>query len=267
MSTAVSGRRPSSNPIALLGRFAVGTVREAGAIVLFGWSALVQFFARKGTRGLLARQMQFVGVESVPIVLMTAFFTGGVLALQSYNGLGSSALANTQVGKLVALSMLRELGPVLGALMLSSRVGAAMAAELGTMRVTEQIDALFTLATNPVRYLVVPRILACVLMLPILVILANIMGIWGGEVVATKVLGVPGHQYMETTYAAIKTIDMQMALVKAAVFGLLVGLMSTYHGFNAGNGAEGVGRATTQAVVYAAVAILVADYFITALMM
>jgi phospholipid/cholesterol/gamma-HCH transport system permease protein len=257
----------SSNVFALIGGFVIGGVREVGDIVLFGGAALAQFFARKGARGTLSRQMEFVGVESVPIVLLTAFFTGGVLALQSYNGLSGGALANTQVGKLVSLSMLRELGPVLGALMLSSRVGAAMAAELGTMRVTEQIDALFTLAANPVRYLVVPRILACILMLPVLVILANLMGIWGGYTVATHVLGVPGHQYLETSFAAIKTIDMQMAIVKAAVFGLLVGLMSTYHGFNAGNGAEGVGTATTRAVVYAAVAILVADYFITALMM
>jgi phospholipid/cholesterol/gamma-HCH transport system permease protein len=257
----------AGNPVTLLGRFVISTVREAGDIVLFGARVFKQYLAKAGPRGVLARQCGFVGWESVPIVLLTAFFTGGVLALQSFNGIGGGTLANNQLGKLVALSMLRELGPVLGALMLSSRVGAAMAAELGTMRVTEQIDALVTLAADPLRYLVVPRILACLLMLPVLVVLANVMGIFGGYEISTHVLGVPGHLYMTTTYDAIKTIDLEMAIVKAAVFGTLVGLMATYHGFNARGGAEGVGRATTQAVVYAAVAILVADYFITALMM
>ncbi|MBI1309369.1 MAG: MlaE family lipid ABC transporter permease subunit [Proteobacteria bacterium] len=237
-----------------------------GEITLFLLSALRQMLrVSGGAAGQFARQCSFVGVESLPIILLTAFFTGGVLALQSFNGLSGGPLVNTQLGRLVALSMLRELGPVLAGLMLASRVGAAMAAELGTMRVTEQIDALVTLAANPVRYLVIPRVLATLLMLPLLVILANVMGIFGGYVVATKVLSVPAMQYMDSTYGAISGEDMTMALVKAAVFGLLVGLMATYHGFKADGGAAGVGQATTRAVVYGAVSILVADYFITAI--
>lgn len=251
-------------PFQAIGALVTSTVREVGEISLFLIAALRQFFRFGGSAGQFARQFEFVGVESLPIVLLTAFFTGGVLALQSFNGLDGGPLVNTQLGRLVALSMLRELGPVLAALMLASRVGAAMAAELGTMRVTEQIDALITLSANPMRYLVLPRVVACTLMLPLLVILANLMGIFGGYVVSTKVLGVPALQYMDSTYHAISTVDLNMALAKAACFGLLVGLMATYHGFKAEGGAAGVGKATTRAVVYGAVSILVADYFITA---
>jgi phospholipid/cholesterol/gamma-HCH transport system permease protein len=243
---------------------ALGAVNEAGAIGLFV-ASMLRSMLRRGGKGQYIQQCAFVGADSLPIILLTSFFTGAVLALQSYNGLNGGALANTQLGRLVVISMLRELGPVLASLMLASRVGAAMAAELGTMRVTEQIDALTTLATNPMRYLVVPRVLACLTMLPLLVILGNSMGILGGYVVGTGVLGIPEHQYLESTFMAISTEDQVMALVKAAVFGLIVGLMGTYHGFNAKNGAAGVGQATTQAVVYAAVGILVADYMITAL--
>ncbi len=252
------------SPVTSLGRVVTMLVQEAGAITLFGLGALAKTFSKGGGRGQFSNQLDFVGVGSMPIVLMTAFFTGGVLALQSYHGLGSGPLADNQIGKLVALSMLRELGPVLAALMLASRVGAAMAAELGTMRVTEQIDALTTLATNPIRYLVVPRIYACMFMLPLLVILANALGILGGYMVSTNVLGIAGHAYTTSAFEGITSEDLLMGIVKAAVFGFLIGLMATYHGFQASNGAEGVGRATTRAVVYSAVAILVADYFITA---
>lgn len=257
----------SLNPIASLGALTIGLVRDLGGIALFLSGALGQLFRRGGFHGQLLAQCEFVGVQSLPIILLTAFFTGGVLALQSFNGFDNVTLANSQVPKVVALSMLRELGPVLGALMLASRVGSAMAAELGTMRVTEQIDALFTLAVNPVRYLVIPRILACMLMLPLLVILANLVGIAGGHVVGTEVLNLSSHMYVESSFAAIKSDDITLGLVKALVFGLIIGLMSTFHGFNTSGGAAGVGRATTLAVVYSAVAILVSDYFITALFM
>lgn len=253
-----------SSPFHLIGAFVLGAIREIGQVTVFLLSVLRHTFRFKGAKGQFFSQFSFVGVDSLPIILLTAFFTGAVLALQSYNGLSGGPLVNTQLGRLVTLSMLRELGPVLASLMLASRVGAAMAAELGTMRVTEQIDALTTLAANPMRYLVVPRVMACLFMLPLLVVLANIIGIFGGYTVATQVLGVPGNMYMDGTYHAIGTTDLAMAIVKAAVFGLLVGLMATYHGFNARGGAEGVGQATTRAVVYGAVSILVADYFITA---
>lgn len=260
-------------PFRYVGALVLGVLEGAGAITIFLVQAVAQLFTGKRSRQLIG-QCVFVGVESLPIVLLTAFFTGAVLALQSYIGLnsgmgaslGGGAIATSYLGFLVSTSMLRELGPVLASLMVASRVGAAMAAELGTMRVTEQIDALFTLATNPIRYLVVPRILACVLMLPLLVILGNGLGIFGGYAVSVWSLDIPGPKYMDSAMSAISGDGIFMALVKAAIFGLLVGLMSTYHGFNARGGAQGVGEATTKAVVYSAVSILISDYFITAIL-
>jgi phospholipid/cholesterol/gamma-HCH transport system permease protein len=154
---------------------------------------------------------------------------------------------------------------VLAGLMLASRVGAAMAAELGTMKVTEQLDALYTLATNPLRHLALPRMLACLTMLPLLVVLGNLMGIYGGYLVGVQSLGIPHNLYLEGTFDALKSEDLIMSFTKAAVFGLLVGIWGTYHGFSATGGARGVGVATTRAVVYASASILTADYFVTAL--
>lgn len=252
------------NPVTGLGRITINTIRETGNISIFLNQFLstvlrLQFFNRD-----YIKQCELIGVNSLPIVLLTAFFTGGVLALQSYSGFNNVALANNQLGSIVALSILRELGPVLASLMVAGRVGAAIAAELGTMRVTEQIDALVTLATNPIRYLVTPRIMACITMLPLLVIIANIMGLTGGYVVATEVLNIPGQMYNDSAFNAIQADDIHLGLIKAVVFGLIIGLMGTYHGFNTKGGAAGVGKATTIAVVYASVLILIADYFVTA---
>jgi len=260
-----------TTPLAIIGSTVLGMIDRAGSISIFLSKAVQQLIVGRRSRQFL-NQCVFVGVESVPIVLLTSFFTGAVLALQSFNGLnaglngGGEAIATSQLGNLVATSMLRELGPVLASLMLASRVGAAMAAELGTMRVTEQIDALETLATNPVRYLVVPRILACMAMLPLLVMLGNLMGIGGGYVVTTQVLDIAGRHYTDSVMLALSAEAQIMAMVKAMAFGFLVGLMSTYHGFNARGGAAGVGEATTRGVVYASVSILISDYFITALL-
>ncbi len=251
-------------PLAELGGAVLWLVREIGKLTLFTGKLVQAMGPRNFCRTSLTEQFVFVGVGSLPLVLMTALFTGGVVALQSHHGLGGGVLANTQLGKLVALSMLRELGPVLAGLMLASRVGAAMAAELGTMRVTEQIDALITLATNPMRYLVLPRVLACLLMLPLLVMLANTLGIIGGYLVAVQSLGQDGQAFLDAAFGAITSEDLMMGMIKAAVFGFLVGLMATYHGFNASMGAAGVGTATTRAVMYSSVAILISDYFITA---
>lgn len=252
------------NPITALGAMVLSISQQAGGITLFFLSFWRHLFSWPYYFRVFFNQCEVVGVNSIPIVLLTAFFTGGVLALQTYNGFDSSALANTQIGKLVALSMLRELGPVLASLMVAGRVGAAIAAEIGTMRVTEQIDALTTLATNPMKYLVVPRIMACALMVPMLVTLANVLGIFGGYMVSTKVLGIPAHQYTASAFNAIQMDDITLGLVKATVFGLVIGLMGTYHGYNTKGGAAGVGKATTVAVVYASVTILISDYFITA---
>jgi len=211
------------------------------------------------------RQMLDIGVNSLPVVLITAVFTGMVLALQSYTGFKRFG-AEGLVGSVVALSMTRELGPVLAALIVTGRAGAAMAAELGTMRVTEQIDALETLATNPVKYLVVPRFISGMVMLPALTVITDIVGILGGYFVTVILLGVSSKKYMMATWSYLEIQDIYSGLVKACFFGAAFTLISCYKGFYTKGGAEGVGRATTGAVVYSSMTILISDYFLSALM-
>ncbi|MGE5247511.1 MAG: MlaE family ABC transporter permease [Verrucomicrobiota bacterium] len=213
----------------------------------------------------IVKQMEEVGVRSMPVVLVTATFTGMVLALQSYTGFQRFG-ATSFVGSVVALSITRELGPVFAGLMVSGRVGASMAAELGTMKVTEQIDALVTLATNPVKYLVVPRVAAATIVLPVLVVFADLVGILGGYFVAVYLLGANPYVYTAKTYQYLQFRDIYTGLVKAAVFGMLIALISCHHGFVAEGGAEGVGRATTRAVVTSSMMVLVSDYFMTSFM-
>ena len=209
------------------------------------------------------RQMLEIGVNSLPVVLVTAVFTGMVLALQSYTGFKRFG-AEGLVGSVVALSMTRELGPVLTALIVTGRAGAAMAAELGTMRVTEQIDALETLATNPVKYLVVPRFISGIIMLPALVVITDIVGIVGGYFVTVNLLDASSRTYMKATWDFLQAQDIYNGLIKAAFFGASFTLISCYKGFYTKGGAEGVGRATTGAVVYSSMAILISDYFLSA---
>jgi len=209
-------------------------------------------------------QMERVGVDSLPVVILTATFTGMVLALQSYDGFARFG-AEGMVGTVVSLSMTRELGPVLVGLMVAGRVGASMAAELGTMRVTEQIDALYTLATHPVHYLIVPRFWACVVMLPALVVLADGIGIGGGFLVSVLWLDTNPVKYMERTWQYLELFDLYSGLIKAALFGGIVAWVGCHQGFFAGGGAEGVGLATTRAVVTASILILLANTMVTAL--
>ena len=209
------------------------------------------------------RQMLEIGVNSLPVVLITAVFTGMVLALQSYTGFKRFG-AEGLVGSVVALSMTRELGPVLSALIVTGRAGAAMAAELGTMRVTEQIDALETMATNPVKYLVVPRFLSGMTMLPALTIVSDIVGVAGGYFVTVVLLGASSRTYVRTTWDFLEVSDIYSGVVKAFFFGAAFSLISCYKGFYTKGGAEGVGRATTGAVVYSSMTILISDYFLSA---
>jgi phospholipid/cholesterol/gamma-HCH transport system permease protein len=211
----------------------------------------------------ILKQMEEVGVRSFPVVVITAGFTGMVLALQSFTAFKRFG-AETMVGTVVALSMTRELGPVLTGLMVSGRMGSAMAAELGTMRVTEQIDALYTLATNPIKYLIVPRFLATVIMLPILVIFADVIGILGGYLVGVQILGTNPTLYFRRTWDFLEVNDLYSGLIKAIFFGMILSTISCYQGFSAQGGAEGVGRATTRAVVLSSLTILISNYFITA---
>ncbi len=213
----------------------------------------------------IVKQMEEVGINSLPVVLVTATFTGMVISLQSWAGF-QRFQATSFVGSVVALSITRELGPVFAGLMVSGRVGASMAAELGTMKVTEQIDALVTLATNPVKFLVVPRVVASTLVLPVLVIFADLVGILGGYFVSVYLLGANPYVYTDKTYQYLQFRDIYTGLVKAAVFGFLIALISCYNGFTAEGGAEGVGRATTRAVVASSMTVLVSDYFMTSFM-
>ena len=240
-------------------------LQESGRItMLFGQTIVLIFRPPFDVREPLS-QMEEIGVRSIPVVVITAAFTGMVLALQSFTGF-KRFNAETLVGTVVALSVTRELGPVLTGLMVSGRVGSAMAAELGTMRVTEQIDALYTLATNPIKYLVVPRFLASVIMVPILVIFADIIGIMGGYFVSVRMLGTNPTIYVRRTWDYLELNDIYSGLLKACVFGMIMATISCYQGFYTEGGAEGVGKATTKAVVLSSLLILISNYFITALL-
>jgi phospholipid/cholesterol/gamma-HCH transport system permease protein len=195
---------------------------------------------------------------------LTAIFTGMVLALQSYTGF-SRFNAESAVATVVVLSVTRELGPVVAGLMVAGRVGAAMAAEIGTMRVTDQIDALTTLSTDPLRYLVLPRLVAGLVALPFLVLVADIIGVFGGFLVGTYKLNFNPVSYLTQTSQHLETIDVVSGLIKAAVFGFVVTLMGCYHGYQSRGGAAGVGPATTYAVVSASILILLLDYVLTAI--
>jgi phospholipid/cholesterol/gamma-HCH transport system permease protein len=211
------------------------------------------------------RQMVRLGVDSIPVVFLTAMFTGMVLALQTYNGF-QRVHAENFVGSVVALAMLRELSPVLVGLMVTGRVGSSMAAEIGTMRVTEQIDALEALATDPVHYLFVPRVIAGVVMLPFLVVLGDALGILGGYLVGVKMMGANPVVYESNTYQYLQMNDIWSGLVKAAAFGLILTLTGCVRGYYTSGGAEGVGRSTTAAVVNASLIILLSDFFLTKLL-
>lgn len=214
----------------------------------------------------LMRQMVRVGWDSIPVVFVTTLFTGMVMALQTHSGFARFH-AESLVGSVVALSLTRELSPVLTALMVTGRVGSAMAAELGTMRVTEQIDALTSLATEPVQYLIVPRVVAAILMMPLLVIMGDAVGMYGGYLVAVQLLGANPVTYVENSFQYLNVADDVLSgLIKAAVFGLLFALIACVRGYYTVGGAEGVGRSTTRAVVAGSLSILLADFFLTKLL-
>src|SRR5579863_3780378 len=249
--------------IEALGRGTISFVTETGQASLTLWrSILAAFRPPLGFRNLM-KQMEEIGVNSIPVVLITATFTGMVLALQSHSGFRRFN-AESLVGTVVALSMTRELGPVLTGLIVSGRAGAAMAAELGTMRVTEQIDALATMAVDPIKYLITPRVLAGMIMLPVLTVFSDIIGIAGGYVISVRLLDANSGIYLRRTTQYLEVNDIMAGLVKAAVFGVLISAISCYKGFNTAGGAQGVGEATTRAVVISMMLILISDYFMTA---
>ena len=251
------------NFLAAVGAVFLGFLAAAGRLVLFAGRAAASAATPPFYLRVLLRQMLDIGYFSLPVVGLTALFTGMVLALQSYNGF-SRFSAEGAVATVVVLSMTRELGPVIAALMVAGRVGAAMAAEIGTMRVTDQIDALTTLSTDPLSYLVLPRLLAGLVTMPMLVLVADIIGVFGGYLVGVYRFDFNPAAYLTNTEQYLELRDVVSGLVKAGVFGLIVTLMGCYHGYHSQGGAQGVGQATTYAVVSASVMILVSDYILTA---
>lgn len=251
------------NFVALIGNYFLRFLTSLGGVSIFISQAVSHIFRPPFYPRQLTRQLIDMGYYSLPVVGMTAIFTGMVLALQSYSGF-SRFDAENSIPTVVALSVTRELGPVLAGLMVAGRMGASMAAELGTMRVTEQIDALWTLATHPMKYLVAPRLLAGILMLPLLVVIADTIGIFGGYLVSTYKLGFNAANYMSQTFEFLEAKDVISGLIKASTFGFAISALGCYHGYNSKGGAQGVGTATTNAVVSASVVILLLNYTLTA---
>ncbi|NQV45975.1 MAG: ABC transporter permease [Rhodospirillales bacterium] len=245
-----------------IGRVVLTFLATVGRLAMFTTSGVSHCFRPPYYPRIILRQMVEIGFYSLPVVGLTGVFAGMVLALQSYTGFARFS-AEGAIANVVVLSITRELGPVLAGLMVAGRIGAAMAAETGTMRVTEQIDALTTLSTNPMKYLVAPRLIAGITMMPFLVLIADIIGVFGGYLVAVYKLGFNPSIYLQNTWDFMEFHDVVSGLIKAAVFGFIVTLMGCYHGYHSKGGAQGVGAATTNAVVSAAIMILCFDYILT----
>ncbi len=250
------------NPVAAIGRAVIDACRTVGALALFALEGLSHLLRPPFYGRLFLKHLVEIAYFSLPVVALTATFTGMVLALQSYTGFARFN-AEGAVANVVVLSITRELGPVIAALMVAGRIGASFAAEIGTMRVTDQIDALTTLSTNPMKYLVAPRLLAGVIALPFLVLVADILGVMGGWLIGTTRLGFNSAGYLKATMDFLQFMDVTSGLVKAAAFGFVITLMGCWCGYNSRGGAQGVGAATTTAVVASSILILAFDYILT----
>jgi phospholipid/cholesterol/gamma-HCH transport system permease protein len=253
------------NFLALVGRTLLNFLGATGRLAYFTCRSVSHCFRPPIYIGPIFRQIVNIGYYSLPVVGLTALFTGMVLALQSHSGF-SRFDAESAIPTVVVLSMTRELGPVMAGLMVAGRIGAAIAAELGTMRVTEQIDALTTLSTNPYKYLIVPRLLAATLTLPLLVTIADIIGVFGGFLVCVYRLQFNAANYISQSWHYLEMRDFTSGLWKAAVFGFIVALMGCYNGFHSKGGAQGVGAATMNAVVSASILILISNYLLTGIL-
>lgn len=249
---------------AAIGRFAIGMLAVVGRVTAFAATTIVRAVLPPFYPARFGQQLMSIGWYSLPVVGLTAIFTGSALAQQIYTG-GSRFDASSTVPAVVVFGIVRELGPVLVGLMVAGRVSSSMAAELGTMRVTEQLDAMATLRTDPYRYLIVPRLFAATIALPFMVLIANSIGIMGGFLLATIKLGFNPASYLGTTRQYLESQDIWMSVAKAAVFGFIIALMGCYNGFRTAGGAAGVGKATTDAVVSAFILILFSDLLITIL--
>ena len=245
-----------------LGKPLVSFILNLGNFTQFVIKSVYNCFVPPYYFKLFWRQFMSMGFYSLPVVGLTTMFAGMVIALQTYSGFSKFG-AESAVANVVLISVTRELAPVLSALMVAGRIGAAMAAEIGTMRVTEQIDALVTLSANPFRYLIAPRVWAGIIVMPLLVMFGDIIGIFGGYVVGVYKLDFNPANYITATFDDIQFIGIISGLVKAAVFGFIISMMGCYHGYKSKGGAQGVGNATTNAVVSSSILILIFNYLLT----
>jgi phospholipid/cholesterol/gamma-HCH transport system permease protein len=244
-----------------IGRGVLGFVEELGRALSLLGRGLTNVFRRPIRWGLTVREVEFIGIQSLPIILLSAAFTGAVFTYESHEAFALFG-AEGLVGGTVGVAITRELAPTLTGLLVAGRAGSAMAAELGSMRVTEQVDALEAMAVDPVNYLVKPRLLASILSVPLLTVVFDVVGIFGSWVVAIYVLHIAEPEFMVRLQDWVDWDDIWAGLTKATVYGLIIGAVACYKGFYTTGGAEGVGRATTSAVVVASVVILIANYFI-----
>lgn len=253
--------QPREGFVVALGRRTIEVVSVFGDLALFALRMLRWMTAGLPARRVMLPTMYQIGVQSIPVVMITGGFIGMVLAVQAFEQFRLMKL-ETRLGSIINVSLVRELGPVLAATMLAGRVGSAIAAELGTMRVTEQIDALRALGANPVHYLVVPRFLGCVFLIPLLTAIADGVGILGGWFFSTEILGINSFHYWYHSFNYVYAYDVLSGIFKSTFFGASIALISCHRGFHCGAGAEGVGQAATEAFVYSFIAILVLDFFL-----
>lgn len=270
MASSASNASPQTRPgflsvvadgVASWGSLVIETVTAVGALTLFVWRTAYWLTTRLPRRETLLPNFNQVGVMSLPVIALTGTFIGMVLAVQSYSQFKLLGL-ESRLGAVINMSLVRELGPVLAATMLAGRVGSAMAAELGAMRVTEQIDALASMGCNPIQYLVVPRFLACLILIPTLTVMADFMGVVGGYFFSVHVLGIDMHHYWDNARDFVGNWDLWSGIFKSFFFGAAIAMVSCYQGFHCTAGADGVGRAATAAFVFSFVSILVLDLFL-----
>ncbi len=248
------------------GRVSLSLVQETGGMTLFLLEGLGLTFVPPFRFRRLLQELHFIGVRSIPIILLTAAFTGMVLALQGYYTLRQYG-SEGALGSAVALSLIREMGPVLTGIMVSARAGSAVTAEIGIMRITEQLDALDTMAVNPMQYVVMPKLLAGLIAVPLLTAMFDVMGILGGYLVGVILLGVSSGTYFSSMVQSVVPLDINGGIVKSVIFGLTIILVACYKGYHTEHGAEGVSRATNQTVVLSAVLVLAWDYILTSFFM
>lgn len=258
-------REALSSWVSNWGELVVDALTTVGDMAIFFWQVLVWMFSAKPCKGTILPNFYHVGVLSLPVVALTGTFIGMVLAVQSFEQFKNIGM-ESRLGAVINMSLVRELGPVLAATMLSGRVGSAMAAVLGTMRVTEQVDALISMGANPIHYLVVPRFLACLLLIPALTIMADFMGIVGGYFFSTAILDIDHYQYLNNSRSFVRGWDFFMGIFKSFFFGAIIAIVSCYRGFHCQAGAEGVGRAATAAFVISFVLILIVDLMLNILL-